>query len=187
MKNKFTILGCGSSLGSPWITNYSAKLKKSTKNTRTRCCAHIQKGDLSILIDTSPDIKSQFLKNKIKNLENSNPLSIKNARINFNNLKKIEKKNYSSFKGNFSIKENNIEEELEPELRIYNQPNIVTSEADIRTTLLKDKFITMNTVQNEEYFNIRYQVKPFMQWIWLSVLFISSGALISLFKKEYEK
>ncbi len=69
MKNKFTILGCGSSLGSPWITNYSAKLKKNSKNIRTRCCAHIQKGDLSILIDTSPDIKNQFLKNKIKSLD----------------------------------------------------------------------------------------------------------------------
>ena len=69
MKNKFTILGCGSSLGSPWITNYSAKLKKNQKNIRTRCCAHIQKGDLSILIDTSPDIKHQFLTNNIKSLD----------------------------------------------------------------------------------------------------------------------
>jgi len=69
LKNKFTILGCGSSLGSPWITNYSAKLKKNPKNIRTRCCAHIQKGDLSILIDTSPDIKNQFLKNKITSLD----------------------------------------------------------------------------------------------------------------------
>ena len=67
--NKFTILGCGSSLGSPWITNYSARLKKKSKNIRTRCCAHIQKGNLSVLIDTSPDIKSQFLNNKIKFLD----------------------------------------------------------------------------------------------------------------------
>jgi phosphoribosyl 1,2-cyclic phosphate phosphodiesterase len=67
--NRFTILGSGSSLGSPWITNYSAKLKKNSKNTRTRCCAHIQKDNLSILIDTSPDIKSQFLNNKIRSLD----------------------------------------------------------------------------------------------------------------------
>ena len=67
--NRFTILGSGSSLGSPWITNYSAKLKKNSKNTRTRCCAHIQKANLSILIDTSPDIKSQFLNNKIRSLD----------------------------------------------------------------------------------------------------------------------
>tara|TARA_B100000579_G_scaffold34239_1_gene23947 strand:+ start:2387 stop:3154 length:768 start_codon:yes stop_codon:yes gene_type:complete len=69
LKNKFTILGCGSSLGSPWITNYKGKLKNNSKNIRTRCCAHIQYGNLSILIDTSPDIKSQFLKNKIKSLD----------------------------------------------------------------------------------------------------------------------
>ena len=67
--NRFTILGCGSSLGSPWITNYSAKLKKKSKNIRTRCCAHIQKGNLSVLIDTSPDIKFQFLSNKIRSLD----------------------------------------------------------------------------------------------------------------------
>ena len=69
MKNKFTILGCGSSLGSPWITNYNARLKNNIKNIRSRCCAHIQKGNLSVLIDTSPDIKYQILRNKIKSLD----------------------------------------------------------------------------------------------------------------------
>ena len=67
---KITILGCGSSLGSPWITNYWGKLNKKNKfNFRTRCSAHIKKGDLSILIDTSPDIKKQILDNKIKNID----------------------------------------------------------------------------------------------------------------------
>ncbi len=69
MKRRFTILGCGSSLGSPWITNFTGSLKMHSKNQRTRCCAHIQKGSLSVLIDTSPDIKYQFLKNNIRNLD----------------------------------------------------------------------------------------------------------------------
>ena len=69
MMGKFTILGCGSSIGSPWITSYKGKLKRHKKNLRTRCCAHIKKGDLSVLIDTSPDIRYQFLKNKIKSLD----------------------------------------------------------------------------------------------------------------------
>ena len=69
MKNIFTILGCGSSLGAPWITNFNGNLKKNKKNVRTRCCAHIKKGDLSVLIDTSPDIKYQFLRNKINSLD----------------------------------------------------------------------------------------------------------------------
>ncbi len=112
--------------------------------------------------------------------------SFKNERfeIIFNDLKKFEKKNYISFKGNFSIKESKKENQLEPELRVYNQPNIITSEADIKTTIFTDKFITMNSVQNEEYFNIRYQVKPFMLWIWISVLLISLGGLLSLLKKR---
>ncbi len=70
MKKKFTILGCGSSIGSPWITNYWGNLDKTNKkNIRTRCCAHIQYNDLSILLDTSPDIKQQLLKNKITNVD----------------------------------------------------------------------------------------------------------------------
>ena len=45
----------------------------------------------------------------------------------------------------------------------------------------------MNLVKGNEYFNIRYQVKPFMLWIWISVLLLSLGGLMSLFKKRYEK
>ena len=70
MKNKFTILGCGSSLGAPWITDYWGNLKSSNKkNIRTRCCAHINYQNISILIDTSPDIKEQIKKNKIKDID----------------------------------------------------------------------------------------------------------------------
>ena len=69
MKNKFTILGCGSSLGTPWITNYWGNCKKNIKNIRTRCSAHFFINGISILIDTSPDIKKQFLDNKIKHVD----------------------------------------------------------------------------------------------------------------------
>ena len=69
-------------------------------------------------------------------------------------------------------------------MRIYNQPNIVTSEADIKTNFFKDEFMTMNIVQNQDYFNIRYSIKPFMIWIWLSVLLITFGGLIRFIKNH---
>ena len=47
--------------------------------------------------------------------------------------------------------------------------------------------MTINVVQNQEYFNIRYQSKPFMIWIWLSVILISCGGILSFLNKEYEK
>ena len=63
-----------------------------------------------------------------------------------------EEKNYRSIIGNFIIQDSKGKiENLSPELRIYNQPNIVTSEADIKTTLLSDKFIVINIVQNQEF------------------------------------
>ena len=104
------------------------------------------------------------------------------------NVEKITKKkeqNFEAITGKFSITNSkNIEQILNPELRIYNQPNIVTSEADIKTTLMKDKFIVINLVQNQEYFNVRYQDKPFMLWIWVSVLLLSMGGILSFFKKS---
>ena len=127
---------------------------------------------------------SIFSREVITNLKVGEKYDNNKIEIIFNNLKKTENKNYISFKGYFLIKENDLEDELEPELRVYNQPNIITSEADIKITLFTDKFITMNSVQNQEYFNIRYQVKPFMLWIWISVLFISMGGVLSFFKKE---
>ena len=120
----------------------------------------------------------------ITNLKVGEKFNNDKFQIKFVDLKQSKEKNYISFRGYFLIKEDGIEDKLEPELRVYDQPNIITSEADIKTSFLKDKFITINTVQNEEYFNIRYQVKPFMVWIWISVLLISLGGTMSLFKKR---
>ncbi|MDA8851188.1 heme lyase CcmF/NrfE family subunit [Candidatus Pelagibacter sp.] len=103
-------------------------------------------------------------------------------------FKKTEEKkesNFNSIIAFFEIKDKNGKTiELSPEIRIYNQPVIITSEADIKTTLLEDKFLVMNLVKGNEYFNIRYQVKPFMVWIWISVLLLSLGGLMSLFKRK---
>ena len=69
MKAKLIILGSGHSAGTPLINgDWGICNKKNLKNLRTRCSAIILKGKNSVLIDTSPDIKNQLLKNKIKNL-----------------------------------------------------------------------------------------------------------------------
>ena len=122
-------------------------------------------------IITNLKIGETFVSNKIE--------------INFKSVEQIEKQNFKSIKGNFIIQDKRGKlEQFEPELRVYNQPNIVTSEAHIKTSFFSDKFITMNVVQNQEHFNIRYQIKPLMMWIWLSVILISFGGVISLVKRK---
>jgi cytochrome c-type biogenesis protein CcmF len=128
-----------------------------------------------------------YSKEIIINLKVGETFQSENFKINFENIEQKEEKNFKVIIGKFNIKNVNGDiDVLKPELRIYNQPNIVTSEADIKTNLLTDKFITMNLVQNQNYFNIRYQIKPFMIWIWLSVLLIGFGGIVSLIKKRHE-
>ena len=137
---------------------------------------------LSILLN------NLFSSEIITNLKVGETFTSSKTKIVFKSINQKQEKNYKSIIANFSIENINQKiEDLSPELRIYNQPNIVTSEADIKTTLLLDKFIVINIVQNQDYFNVRYQVKPFMLWIWISVIVISFGGLLSFFKKEHEK
>jgi len=70
MSIKFTILGCGYSLGVPRIDGHFGNCNpKNKKNYRTRCSGLISSPKMNILIDTSPDIKFQLIKNKIKNID----------------------------------------------------------------------------------------------------------------------
>ena len=70
MSVKFTILGCGSSLGIPRIDGHFGECDpKNKKNYRTRCSALISAHKSNILIDTSPDIRSQLISSKIKNID----------------------------------------------------------------------------------------------------------------------
>lgn len=66
---KFIILGCGSSMGVPRPDGFFGKCDiNNPKNFRTRCSALIKSKDKNILIDTSPDMRSQLIKNKIDNI-----------------------------------------------------------------------------------------------------------------------
>ena len=67
---KFIILGCGSSMGVPRADGFYGRCDpKNKKNVRTRCSALLKTNYLNILIDTSPDLRSQLINNKINNID----------------------------------------------------------------------------------------------------------------------
>ena len=126
-----------------------------------------------------------FSSEVITNLKVGETFENSKTKIFFESTEQKKEKNYNAITANFSISNSSgVVDRFSPELRIYNQPVIATSEADIKTTLMSDKFIVINLVQNQEYFNVRYQVKPFMLWIWLSVILISFGGVASLLRKK---
>ena len=107
-----------------------------------------------------------------------------NKTIKFESIKVIKEQNYQSLIGEFNIKDENNSLSLKPELRIYDQPQTITSEADISSTIFSDNFLVFNLLKSDGFYNVRYQIKPFMIWIWISVILISFGGLISLKKKN---
>ena len=67
---EFVILGCGSSMGVPRPDGFFGNCDpKNKKNYRTRCSALIKTSDENILIDTSPDLRQQLLRHKIKKID----------------------------------------------------------------------------------------------------------------------
>ena len=66
---KFIILGCGYSMGVPRPDGFFGNCNpKNKRNYRTRCSALIKTSEENILIDTSPDLRQQLLRHKIKKI-----------------------------------------------------------------------------------------------------------------------
>ena len=66
---KFIILGCGSSMGVPRPDGFFGNCDPNNKkNYRTRCSALLKTTEENILIDTSPDLRQQLLRHKIKKI-----------------------------------------------------------------------------------------------------------------------
>ncbi len=110
--------------------------------------------------------------------------------IKFVNLEEQSIKNYKSIIGYFNVsnKKNFTSKELRPEIRVYDKPFTITYEASINSNLFSDTYLTMSNISDTDVFNIKFQVKPFMNLIWLSVLLLSLGGVLNFLKrKKYEK
>jgi cytochrome c-type biogenesis protein CcmF len=88
-----------------------------------------------------------------------------------------------SLEMDFNLKNNSVEY-LDPEIRIYSNPETLTYEAAIKTKITSDLYLTMSNVSRSDYYNIKFQNKPFMIWIWLSALMIASGGFMYLTSKK---
>ena len=74
---------------------------------------------------------------------------------------------------------------LNPEIRVYNQPSIQTSEADIKSNIFTDNYLVFNILKDDGYFNVRYQFKPLMLYIWVSIFFVKVINFFSSFIISY--
>jgi len=158
----------------------SINLMKVKKINFTRLISHTSFGFMVLFIG----LNYNFSLEKDFNLKLGETKEFENYSIKFEDLQLEESKNYKSVVGKFKINDsiNNSELILKPEIRIYENPSTLTYEASIRSGLLKDYYMTMSNIDRSDFYNIKFQKKPFMIWIWISVIFISLGGFLRLFK-----
>ena len=107
-----------------------------------------------------------------------------NYSIKLQSLKLENSSNYKTVIGELEIAniKTNKKNILKPEIRVYDNPRTLTYEAAIKTNFLRDYYLTMSNIDRSEYYNIKFQKKPLMIWIWISVIMIVFGGFLRLFQ-----
>ncbi|PDH19251.1 MAG: cytochrome C biogenesis protein [Pelagibacterales bacterium MED-G43] len=156
-----------------------AKALKKNKLDFARIISHTSFGFLVLFIGLN-DI---FSVEKDYNIKLGETKNFENYSIQLQNLDLKNYKNYQAVIGKLEIKNINSNQTniLNPEIRIYDKPKTLTYEAAIKTSLIKDYYLTMSNIDRSDYYNIKFQKKPLMVWIWISVIMIVVGGSIRLF------
>jgi cytochrome c-type biogenesis protein CcmF len=162
--------------------------KKSMKNKKKfeypRIISHLGFGLLVFFIG----INYQHSYETDFNLKVGETKKLNNFLVSFENINIEENKNYKSVIGDFKITnqtKKNIQH-LYPEIRIYTNPETLTYEAAIKSKISSDLYLTMSNVSQSEFYNIKFQNKPFMIWIWISAFMIALGGFVQLVLKKNE-
>jgi len=153
---------------------------KKNKTNFARIISHASFGLLVMFIGLN-DI---FSVEKDYNIKLGETKNFDNYSIELQNLEIEKFSNYKAVIGSLEIKNNKTNKKniLKPEIRIYENPQTLTYEAAIKTSVLKDYYLTMSNIDRSDYYNIKFQKKPLMIWIWISVVMITIGGFLRLFQ-----
>ena len=152
--------------------------KKKNNLDLARIIAHASFGFLVLFIG----LNHIFSIEKDYNMKIGEIKKFDNYSIEFKNLELKDFTNYQAVVGEFEILKEKDRNILKPEIRIYSNPKTLTYEASIKTSFIKDYYLTMSNIDRSDYYNIKFQEKPLMIWIWLSVIMIVCGGLLRFFK-----
>ena len=129
-------------------------------------------------------LNNNFSIEKDYNIKLGETKNFNNYSIKLQNLVLEDFSNYKAVIGELVINNKNTNQKniLRPEIRIYDNPQTLTYEAAIKSNVIKDYYLTMSNIDRSEYYNIKFQKKPLMIWIWISVVMIVFGGFLRLFQ-----
>ena len=158
-------------------------LKKSLEKSKfdlARIISHLSFGFLILFIG----LNHNFSLEEDFNMKVGDTKSFNNYEIKFKKLEVKNFKNYKSLIGDLEIKDKKMSQikTLNPEIRIYESPSTLTYEAAIKTNIIKDYYLTMSNIDRSDFYNIKFQKKPMMFWIWVSCMVLAIGGFLRVFQ-----
>ena len=153
---------------------------KRPKINFARIISHFSFGFLIFFIG----LNHNFSIEKDFNLKLGETKTIDNYNFELKDLKLQQYDNYKAVIGKIQISDlsTNKKRTLNPEIRIYDNPQTLTYEASIKTNFFRDYYLTMSNIDRSDYYNIKFQEKPLMIWIWISVVMLSFGGFLSFIR-----
>ena len=153
---------------------------KKVKNNVPRIISHLSFGFLILFIG----LNHNFSVEKDFNLKLGETKKMGNYEFFLKDLELNQGKNFKAVVGKLKVSNllTNEKRILKPEIRIYDNPKTLTYETSIQTNFFRDYYLTMSNIDRSDYYNIKFQKKPLMIWIWISVFMISIGGFLSTFR-----
>ena len=153
---------------------------KKEKINFARIISHLSFGFLILFIG----LNHNFSVEKDFNLKLGETKQMDNYEFFLQDLELNQHKNFKAVVGKLKVSNllTNERRILKPEIRIYDNPQTLTYETSIQTNFFRDYYLTMSNIDRSDYYNIKFQKKPLMIWIWISAFMISIGGFLSTFR-----
>ena len=153
---------------------------KKEKINLARIISHLSFGFLILFIG----LNHNFSVEKDFNLKLGETKQMENYEFFLQDLELNQHKNFKAVVGKLKVSNllTNERRILKPEIRIYDNPQTLTYETSIQTNFFRDYYLTMSNIDRSDYYNIKFQKKPLMIWIWISAFMISIGGFLSTFR-----
>ena len=158
------------------IKDFILKSKTKSYFNYSSFLSHLGFGILMFFIILNHNFSKEF----DLNIKVGETKKIGDMEIKFKNLKIEKRENYNVIIGSFNIFDykKKYEKKLNPEIRVYNNPQTLTFESAIKTNLKRDLYLTMSNIDGSDFYNVKFQIKPFMLWIWFAAFLTASGGLL---------
>ena len=164
------------------IKNLKEKSKKNFIN-KSSLISHLGFGFLIFFISLNSITSIE----QDLNIKVGEKKQLQNFEITLDELKVYDDKNFKKFVGSVVIlnKKKNTIERLKPEIRVYSSPETITYEASIKSNFFADTYVTMSNISRSEFYNIKFQKKPFMNLIWFSTILIVFGGFLRIVDRKF--